>query len=237
MSIKLDHKRSLSEMNFKSKVEKKSLTSSVNNNTKNSTKKLSLTPNKKILFDEKDNKKPNDRKSNDLKKSLMLSQNNNPFIKKSVVKKNEIMIHDDTTFSSKKSEKNTNPKENPISHRINTKNNYFPVDVNISDLANFSIDKLKKMSDNILKKTPSSNNLSSLTQREKKTSINENLSASTSKNKITPSTNNNKNKSTSILQPGKKLDIKDLNEKEYNYERNSKSNNKVLKSNDEYIKR
>ena len=93
------------------------------------------------------------------------------------------------------------------------------------------------MSDNILKKTPSSNNLSSLTQREKKTSINENLSASTSKNKITPSTNNNKNKSTSILQPGKKLDIKDLNEKEYNYERNSKSNNKVLKSNDEYIKR
>ena len=237
MSLKIDPKRSLSEINFKLKNERKGLASSINNiASKKSVKKMSLTPIKNNILNEKDNKVTEDKRSNDIKKSLKFSYNINPFIKKNAVKKNEILIHDDTAFSSKKSE-NNNSIPIPKSHRIHDKDNYFPVDVNISDLANFSIDKLKKMSDNLMKKTLSSNNLSSYTHREKKTDkSSENVSVASSKNKISTILNSNRYKNSINQLPGKKTEDKENKEKD-KFERNSKSNNNLLKANEEINKR
>jgi len=64
MSIKVDTKRSLSEINIKTKSERKSLAGSTSElNDKKESKKFSLTPNKKTIIKTTNNKTNNDKKT------------------------------------------------------------------------------------------------------------------------------------------------------------------------------
>ena len=233
MSIKVDTKRSLSEMNFKTKNERKSSNGiSGEPNDKKELKKFSLTPNKKII-NKTNNLKTNnnDKKSTENKKSLLkFSYNYNPFIKKNTVKKGEILIHEDTAFSSQKSSNQTTIT-NPISHRLNHKNNSSHTDVGISDLANYSIDRLKKMSEVLMKKNlESRSNLTSHTNRENKTTssiYDENLTSSTN-SKVSLLLNSQRNKQSHTPQPQKTINT--IKDKDQN-RRNRESNN-ILINND-----
>ena len=238
MSLKIDHKRSLSEMNLKPKSERKTLTSSVNSNSnfKKSIKKLSLTPAKKNILNEKEQKVINERKSMEIKKKSMMKGSfiNNPFLKKGSIKKTEYLIHDDTAFSSKKSERNSNTNTNsninnqPISHRLNNKQNYFPVDVGINDLANFSIDRLKKMSEVLMKKNADSrSNLTALSHREKKPNLEEKLTSSTG-SKVSLLLNSQSRLKQSFTPPPQKKNSVKEKERDPSHHRNSKSNHNLL---------
>ncbi len=232
MSIKVDTKRSLSEINIKTKNERKSLAGSTSEyNDKKESKKFSLTPNKKTIIKTTNYKTSNDKKTVDNKKSLLkFSYNYNPFVKKNTVKKGEILIHEDTAFSSQKSS-NQNTITNPISHRLNHKNNFSHADVGISDLANYSIDRLKKMSEVLMKKNiESKTNLSSLTNIENKTThsaYDENLTSSTN-SKVSLLLNSQRNKLSHTPQPQK--NNYNTKEKDTN-RRNRESNNNIMLNN------
>ena len=233
MSSRVDHKRSLSEINFKSKNDKKPVNNqSINNlNISNAMRKHSMTPNnKKNSYNEIEKKGNIDRlTANALNKnSLKITNINNSFIKKT--KKGEIIINDDINYSSKIKEKNKS-RINPASHRIikNPSNN-ISLETNISHLANYSIAKIKKISEVLIKKNNNPSNI-----RVKEESVNNSNIDSTVN--LTCDNTNSRVISQKLSQTPTTQKRNHENKSKNQYERNSKSNNNLMKNNEDINRR